>query len=63
MQVEAAMSNNAERWLAEREITVLERVYTLESPPESEDEREVIQLEARKARHWRPRTADRVDQQ
>lgn len=31
------MSREAERWLAEREIALLERIYELPSPPELED--------------------------
>jgi hypothetical protein len=53
---EEAMSNTAERWLAEQEIALLERIYALESPTECEDEREVIRVEARKVRLWRPDT-------
>jgi hypothetical protein len=56
MQVGAAMSNNAERWLAEQQLAALERLYTLESPPEEHEEREVMRLEARKVRLWRPAT-------
>ena len=50
------MSARAERWLAEQEIALLERVYALESPPEAEDDREVIPVEVRKVRLWRPAT-------
>ena len=49
------MSDKAERWVAEQEIAFLERIYALESPPEAIDEREVIRVEARKVRLWRPR--------
>ena len=48
------MSDKAERWLGEQEIAVLEQIYALESPPEHEDEREVIRVEALKVRLWRP---------
>ena len=48
------MNKNAERWLAEQEIALLERTYALESRPQHEDEREVILAEARKVRLWRP---------
>jgi hypothetical protein len=34
------MSRNAERWLAEHEIAMLEAIYELESPPGPEDWRE-----------------------
>jgi hypothetical protein len=51
--MEAIMSGNAERWLAEQEIALLERVYALESPAEHEDDQEVIRVEARKVRLWR----------
>ena len=49
------MSDIAERWVTEQEIALLERIHTLESPPEAVDEREVIRIEARKVRVWRPR--------
>ena len=49
------MSDKAERWVAEQEIALLERIYALESPPEAVDEREAIRVEARKVRLWRPR--------
>jgi hypothetical protein len=42
------MNDQAERWLAEQELAVLERIYTLESPPGPEDPREVLRVEARK---------------
>jgi hypothetical protein len=47
---EAVMGNKAERWLAEQEIAFLERIYTLESPPEHEDTRQVIEVEAHRVR-------------
>ena len=53
--LEESMSDNAERWLADQEIALLERIYALESQPEAEDAREVIRVEARKVRLWRPR--------
>jgi hypothetical protein len=50
------MSKKAERWLAEQEIALLERTYALDSPPEHEDEQEVILMEARKIRRRKPGT-------
>jgi hypothetical protein len=48
------MNDKAERWLTEQEIALLERIYTLESPPECEDMRETIRVEAHKARVSKP---------
>lgn len=48
------MNDKAERWLAEQEIALLERIYTLESPPEREDMREMIRVKAHKVRVSKP---------
>ena len=40
------MSRRAEHWLAEQEVALLEARYELESPPEREDPRPPIRLEA-----------------
>jgi hypothetical protein len=48
------MNDKAERWLAEQEIALLERIYALESPPEREDTREMIRVEAHKVRVSKP---------
>jgi hypothetical protein len=50
------MSNKAERWLAEQEVALLERIFELESPPDAGDERDVMRVEALKVRLWRPTT-------
>ena len=50
------MSIKAERWIAEQEIALLERIYALESPPESEDTQEVIRVEARRVRLYKRAT-------
>ena len=50
------MSDKAERWLAEQESAMLERIYALPAAPEHDDERDVIGVEARKVRLWRPGT-------
>ena len=42
------MTDKAERWLSEREMELLERIYALESPAGPEDPREVLRVEARK---------------
>jgi hypothetical protein len=44
------MSIKAERWLAKREIAVLEATYELESPPEEEDSMQRIRLQAERVR-------------
>jgi hypothetical protein len=50
------MNDNAERWLAEQEIALLEEMYARESPPAPEDSREVIRVEARKVRVYKRAT-------
>ena len=44
------MSHRAEHWLAEQEVALLEAICELESPPESEDPRRPIRLEAQTVR-------------
>lgn len=51
---EQAMNDKAERSRAEKEIVLLERIYTLESPPEREHMREMIRVEAHKVRVSKP---------
>jgi hypothetical protein len=53
---EFAMSDKAERWLAEHEIALLETIFELKSPPDREDRREVIRLKALKVRAPKPPT-------
>ena len=53
---EEAMSNKAERWLAQQEIALLEEIYALESPPDCGDTRAVIRVKAHKVRISKPAT-------
>jgi hypothetical protein len=44
------MSNKAERWLAEQETALLERIYAMESPSQPGQKRQVIRVDARRVR-------------
>jgi hypothetical protein len=52
---EGTMSRRAQDWLAEQEVALLEAIYELQSPPESEDRGQPIRLETQKVRAVRSR--------
>jgi hypothetical protein len=52
-----AMSQNAERWIAEQEIVLLEAVYELDSPAERDEWREPMLLRVEKVRVSKSRSA------